>query len=196
MCPLFQKYFNPQVRSNKLVNSVVYHLWPSILASGIHPCLSRLLRILSRSRMLVQFSLTCIFHHVWKKDQFIVFTLENELNLCIFTHVPLPHSKLQVQFFENPFPPKAKNKGAEEAMICFIKIQSENMKMIWNFSLFIICMCCMIYNFCECDGFTVLWVISIEQCGIKCIVPPLLPWSFDTKVTLEKIANIMKDGLL
>ena len=73
-----------------------------------------------------------------KKDQFIVFTLENELNLCIFTHVPLPHSKLQVQFFENPFPPKAKNKGAEEAMICFIKIQSENMKMIWNISLFII----------------------------------------------------------
>ena len=138
MFPLFQKYLNLQVRTSKLVNRVVYQLCPSILVSGIHPYFFKLLRVLSRSRMLVQFSLTCIFHHVWKKNQFMVFTLENELNLCIFTRVPLPHSKLQVQFFENPFPPRAKNKGVEEAMICFIKIQSENMKMIWNISLFII----------------------------------------------------------
>ena len=33
----FQKYLNPQVRTNKLVNSVVYHPCPSRLASGIHP---------------------------------------------------------------------------------------------------------------------------------------------------------------
>ena len=130
MFPLFQKYLNPQVRTSKLVKSVVYHLCPSILASGIHPYFFKLLRVLSCSRVLVQFSLTCIFHHVWKKNQFTVFTLENELNLCIFIHVPLSHSKRQVQFFENPFLPRAKNKGVEEAVICFIKIQSENMKMI------------------------------------------------------------------
>ena len=46
-------------------------------------------------------------------------------------------------FFENPFPPRTKNKGVEETMICFIKIQSENMKMTWNVSFFIFCM---IYN--------------------------------------------------
>ena len=37
MFPHFQKYLNPQVRTNKLVNSVFYHPCPSRLASGIHP---------------------------------------------------------------------------------------------------------------------------------------------------------------
>ena len=83
----------------------------------------------------------------------MVFTLENELNLCIFTHAPVPHSKLQVQFFENLFPPRTKNKAVEETMICFIKIQSENVKMTWNFTSFIFCM---IYSFSKCDGLTVL----------------------------------------
>ena len=83
----------------------------------------------------------------------MVFTLENKLNLCIFTHAPVPKSKIQLQFFENLFPLRAKNNGVEETMICFIKIQSENMKMTWNISLFV---CCMIYNFPKCDGFTVL----------------------------------------
>ena len=107
-----------------------------------------------------QFSLTCIFHHVWEKNfQFRMFTLLYELNLCIFTHAPVPHSKLQVQFFENLFPPRAKNKGVEETMICFIKIQSTTMKMTWNFSLFIYCM---IYNFSKCAGFTVLWIIYVK----------------------------------
>ena len=83
----------------------------------------------------------------------MVFTLENEANLHIFTHAPVFHSKLQVQFFKNLFPPRAKNKELEETMICFIKIQLENMEMTWNISLFI---CCMIYNFSKCYGFTVL----------------------------------------
>ena len=55
--------------------------------------------------------------------------LENALNLCIFTHDPAPHSKLQVECFENLFP---QVEGLEEAMIFSIKIQSENMKMTWN----------------------------------------------------------------
>ena len=143
MFPLFQKYLIPHVRTNKLVNIVVYHLCRSILTSGIQSYFLKLLRVLSLSRILVQFSLTFIFHHVWEKI-FMVLTLENELNLCIFTQTPVPHSKLQVEFFENLFPSRAKNKGVEETMICFIKIQSENMKMTWNISLFI---CYMIYNF-------------------------------------------------
>ena len=74
------------------------------------------------------------------------------LNLCFFTHAPVPHSKLPVEFFENLSPPRQKGWG-EEAMICSIKIQSENMKMTWNISLFTFCMIC---NFSKCDGFTVL----------------------------------------
>ena len=58
---------------------------------------------------------------VRKFFQFIVFTfLENALNLCIFTHALVPRSKLQVEFFENLFPPR--RKGVEETTICFIKI--------------------------------------------------------------------------
>ena len=57
------------------------------------------------------------------------------LNLCFFTHAPVPHSKLLVEFFENLFPPRQKA-GVDEAIICCIKIQSENMKMTWNISLF------------------------------------------------------------
>ena len=42
----------------------------------------------------------------------MVFTLlENALNLGIFTHAPVPHSKLQTQFFENLFPPTAERGG-------------------------------------------------------------------------------------
>ena len=44
-----------------------------------------------------------------KKVKFMVFTfLENALNLGIFTHVPVSHSKLQAEIFENLFPPTAK----------------------------------------------------------------------------------------
>ena len=153
MFPLFQKYLNPQVRTSKLVNNVVYHPCPSRLASGIHHYFFKLHRIFSLSRMLVEFPDLYIPPCVGKFFQFIVFISENALNLCIFTHCQVPQSKRQVQFFENLFPPRAKNKEVEETMICFIKIQSENMKMTWNISLFI---CCMIYNFSKCDGFTVL----------------------------------------
>ena len=48
-----------------------------------------------------------------------------------FTDAPVPHLKLQVEFFKNFFPQKT-----EKAMICSIKIQSKNMKMTWNISLF------------------------------------------------------------
>ena len=63
-----------------------------------------------------------------------VHILRKSLNLCFFTHAPVPHSKFLVEFFENLFP--RRQKGWEEAMICSIKIQSENMKMTWSISLF------------------------------------------------------------
>ena len=56
-----------------------------------------------RARMLVEFSLTCIFHLCGKSFKFMVFTfLENASNLGIFAHAcPVPHSKFQAEFFEN-----------------------------------------------------------------------------------------------
>ena len=59
--------------------------------------------------------------------------LENALNLCIFAHAPLPHSKLQVEVFLKSV--SLKSEGVEEAMICSIKIQSKDMKMNWNIDL-------------------------------------------------------------
>ena len=159
MFPPFQKYLNPQVRNRKLVNSVVYCLFPSRLGSMIHPFIFfRPLRVLSLTRMLVKFSLTYILHHLWEKNfQFMVITfLENALNLCIFTHAPVPNSKFQVEVLEICFP---KTNGVQETMICFIKIQSENMTMTWNICLFIFSMIC---HFSKCDGVTVLWILSIK----------------------------------
>ena len=53
MFPLFQKYINSQVRTNKMVNILSYFF--------------KLLRPLSLSRMLVEFSLACIFNHLREK---------------------------------------------------------------------------------------------------------------------------------
>ena len=63
--------------------------------------------------MLVQFSLTCMFHHVWEKFfNFMVFTfLEYALNLWIFNHAPVFQSKLQIEFSENLFSQDEKGEG-------------------------------------------------------------------------------------
>ena len=54
--------------------------------------------------MFVEFSVLYIAPCMGKSFQFMVFTfLENALNLCIFTHAPVPHSKFQAEFFENLF---------------------------------------------------------------------------------------------
>ena len=135
MFPLFQKHLNTQVRANKLVNSVVYHPCPSILASRIHPYpyFFKLLKgFISLQHACWIFSDLYIPSRMRKLFQFMVFTLENALNLCIFTQAPVPHSRLQVKFFEILFSLGTKNEGVEETMICSIKIQSENMKMTWN----------------------------------------------------------------
>ena len=58
-----QEYLNPQVRTNKLVNSLFYHSCPSRLASGLYSLNSLAFYL---SRMLVEFSLTCMLQHVRK----------------------------------------------------------------------------------------------------------------------------------
>ena len=152
MFPLFQKYLNSQVRNSKLLNSVVYHSCPSRLASGKDPYFFKLLRVLSLSRMFVECSDLYIPPCVAKRFQFLVVTLENALNLSIFTHAPVTHSKLLVHVLKICFP-HGQEQGVEETTICFIKIQSEYVKMTWNFTSFIICMT---YSYSKCDGLTVL----------------------------------------
>ena len=54
--------------------------------------------------MIVEFSLACIFDHVWEKLKFMLFTfVEKTFNLGIFTYAPVPHSKHQAEIFENLF---------------------------------------------------------------------------------------------
>ena len=51
----------------------------------------------------------------------MVFTfLENALNLWVFTHVPAPQSKLQVEFFENLFRPR--QKGLRKLSFALLKL--------------------------------------------------------------------------
>ena len=56
------------------------------------------------------------------------------LNLCYFSHAPVSHAKLMVNFFGKS--DSSKRERVEEAMICSVKIQSENTKMTWSISLF------------------------------------------------------------
>ena len=121
---------------NTMVTSVVYLLCPRayILSYFI-----KLLRDLSLSGMVV----ACMFHQVREKfSEFMVFTfLENALNLHIFTHALIPHSKFQDNI-----------NIKEWRKLCF-NLSKFNQK-TWRwlgtrlFIFFIIC------NFSKCDGFT------------------------------------------
>ena len=63
--------------------------------------------------MLVEFSDLHIPPCAENFVQFMVFTLENALNLAIFTHAPVTCSKLQVQFFDNMFSHGQEQRGGE-----------------------------------------------------------------------------------
>ena len=121
--------------------------------------------------MLVEFSLKLLYSTMCGKN-FQIYgvhtVLENALIRGIFTHAP-PHSKLTPKFlsshsrqqeithssrhhsFENLYLPAAER--VEETIICFIKIQSEIMKMTWNIRFFIFYLICNSFKY---DGFTIL----------------------------------------
>ena len=92
-------------------------------------------------RMLVEFSLACIFSFMY--GIYGVSISRKCIQSIYFYSCSSPLYKI---IFWNSVSPKT-------SMICFIKIQSENMNMTWNISLFIFCMIC---NFSKCDGFSVL----------------------------------------
>ena len=115
--------------------------------------------------MLVEFFLICMFYHVWEKFfNFMVFTfLEDALDLWIFTSVP--QSKLQVECFENLFLPR--QKGWRKLWFALLKFNQKISR--WPGTLIYLnyfTIFCMICSFFKCVGFTVLWIISIKECGI------------------------------
>ena len=77
-------------------------------------------------------------------------------------------------------------------MTCFMKTQSENVKMTWNIRLFIFCMIC---NFPKCDGFTGLYIISIKEYGIKFLFPLLCNYGNLTLKLHQKI-SCLNEGWL
>ena len=126
--PSFSKISRKKIRTNKLGNSVVYHPRPSSLASGIHPF------ILVYSTMRgKKFSIYGV--HIPRK--------------CIesmhFHSCPSPPFKTPGGMFWKSV--SRKTKGVEKTMICFMKIQSKNMKMTWNINFLIFCMICNFSNF-------------------------------------------------
>ena len=134
----------------------------------------------------------CLLNFLWLASSSM-----GRINVSIYG-VQIPRKCIEfIHFYSCPCPPlktsgrksvSPKTKGVEETMICFIKVQSENMKTTWNISLFMFWMIC---NFSKCDGF-----ISTKQCAIKFIASPLQPWQFDTKITSQKIATLMQGGFL
>ena len=66
----------------------------------------------------------------------------------------------QGEFFSKIYFPQ-QQKGVEETVICFIRVQSKNMKMTWNVRLFTFCIHFVFYIIFNCGGFTVLSISII-----------------------------------
>ena len=145
-----------------MVNSLDYHPCLSILASKILPfyiSVNYLWLYLSLQNYCWIFSQTSLFHHVWEKysnlwsshswkmHRFEAFLpTQNSLpGSCCHplgrrTLLNLPGSILSRICFPQ------QQKGVEETMICFIKIQSENMKITWHFRFLLSCMICSFFQ--------------------------------------------------
>ena len=82
------------------------------------------------SRMLVEFSLICIFQHVWEKlvNLWCSYSWKIIESMLFYSRLKTPG-----RIFWKSVSPKT---GVEKTMICSVKIQSENIKMTWNISLF------------------------------------------------------------
>ena len=111
------------------------------------------LRVLSLSRMLAEFSLTCIFHHVWEKylNSWCSHSQKIHWIQAFLLMLPSSTQNSRQNFLKIGFPEQ--QKGVENTVICFIKIKSKNMKMASNIRLFTFCMIC---KFSKRDGLTVL----------------------------------------
>ena len=155
--PHFPKYLNPQVRTRKLVKSFFYHPCPLKLASEgyIFLYFFKLLRVFSL-RMLIEFSLTCIFQHVWEKFFNLWCSHPSKIiESMLFYSCLSPPLKTPGRIFWKSVSPKTEGVGGSS-----VKIQSENMKMNSNISLFPFGMIANFLNLMTlqlCKQYQILW---------------------------------------
>ena len=126
MFSFLKKYLNPQVRTNNICKQCCLpplSLKISFRDTSFH------ISLISLGFYLFP---ECLLSFLWlvystmcgKFFQFIVFTFpESALNLCIFIHAPVPHSKLQVEFFENLF--SRRRKGWRKLWFALLKINQK-----------------------------------------------------------------------
>ena len=141
--------------------------------------------------MLVEFSDLYIPLCEGKIFQFMVFTfLENVLNLCIFIHVPVPHSKLQKEVFENLFPPR--RKGWRKLWFALSKLNQK----IWRWLGTLVYL-----YFVWSVIFLNVMALQFREYLSNSVVLSLLPllWNHGNltlKLHQKKIATLMKGGFL
>ena len=148
VAPLFRGYLTPLppfTLEISVVKSVEYQPCSSKLASRIHPK-----DFISLSRMLVEFFLKLVYSTMGGKS-FQIYGV----------HVPVPRKCIKPgHFYSCPHfpthnsPPRSYHQypRQRETIICFIKIQSEIIKITWSVRLFIFCMICnfvMALQFCK-----------------------------------------------
>ena len=149
-----------------MVNSLDYHPCLSILASKIlsfYISVNYLWLYLSLSRIIVEFSLKLLYSTMYGKSIQIYGVHipgkcidSRHFYSCLPTQNSLPgsccHPLGRRTLLNLPgsilsricFPQQ--QKGVEETMICFIKIQSENMKITWHFRFLLSCMICSFFQ--------------------------------------------------
>ena len=154
MFPLAQKYLNSQVRTNKLtncslppwskirLNGTSFHVFLNSLGFYLSTdCLLNFLQLLYSTIWGKYFNLWC--SHSQKMHWIYVFLLMSQF----------PTQNSRQNHLKICFPQE--KRGGGNYVICFFKIQTENMKMTWNISFylyfvwFVIFLNMMALQFCE-----------------------------------------------
>ena len=153
MFPPFQKSLNPQVTTNKLVNTFVYHPCPSRLTTGyrdtsFHISLNSFGFYLSPEYLL---NFLWLVYSTMFGKKFLIYGDHLprkciESKVCIFTHAPVPQSK---EFFENLFPQDERGEGNYD-LLYFAEIWRWLATFVYlYFSWFVIFLNVMALQFCE-----------------------------------------------
>ena len=126
MFPLFKKYPGQNQQSGKQCCLPHLSFKISLKDTSFNISLNSLLRVLPLSTMLVAFShnACCIFSNLCfspcarKNFRVLVFTfLENALNLCIFTHAPVPSPQSRQNFLRICFAQDERGGGNYDLML-------------------------------------------------------------------------------
>ena len=131
----------------------------------------KLLRVLSL-RMLVEFSLTCIFQHVWKYF-FNIWCSHSQkiIESMLFHSYPSPPLKTPGRIFWKSVFPKTEGVGRSYDLLCQNSIRKYEDG--FQHSFILIWYDC---NFSKSDDFTMLWTISNSVVLSLLATSSLQPW--------------------